>query len=143
MLSDTLIRGDAKKWYMTFTDRFLGPYDLSGCTVFWTLKPSISNDLTDADGLIKHYIVISSTGAVTSSSGMTLGGVSQLTQLTVSTATAGTITHKISQEVSTLLAPGTNLYDVQLIDVNGDPTTFLVAEPFTTVADVTRRITTP
>ncbi len=143
MVGDTIIRGDAKRWYMTFTDGVLGPLDLSGCTIFWTLKQVVSNDLTDADALIKHYIVISSAGAVTSSLGFTLGGVSQLTQLTVSTAQAGTVTHKIPASASTGLAPGGALFDVQIIDVNGDPTTFFVAEPFTIIADITRRITTP
>lgn len=142
-INDVIVRGDAKRWYMTFTDGALGPLDLSGCTIYWTLKAAVSNDLTDADALIKHYIVISSAGAVTSALGFTLGGVSQLTQLSVSTAAAGTVTHKIPASASTLLAPGAALFDVQVIDVNGDPTTFFVAEPFTTIADVTRRITTP
>jgi len=145
MSDNVVIRGDTKRWYLSITDGAGAPLNLTGCTVWFTAKPSVDADVTDALAVIKHYIVVSGAGAVTASDGFVLGGINYnlVPPATVTGAASGVLTQTLTAAQSTALALGSYVYDVQIKDAAGDVSTPINGLTLTIVADVTRRIVTP
>lgn len=146
---DTIIRGDTWFQYLCFVDAQGEPFDLTGCTVWFTAKavldPDADDDLTDALAILSHFIVISFAGVVTSSAGMVLGGMdlNQDPPVAVSTAAAGVITHRIVPAETTALDVQSMIFDIQVEDAGGDVWTPINGLTLSVTADVTRRMTTP
>ena len=103
-----LIRGDSRNINFTLTGT-----DLTGTTVFFTVKPALDADATDAAAVIKVQV----TDHIDPTAGKTVIPLS------------GT---------NTTVTPGDYFYDIQI--KNGDVITSIPARKLTVTADVTRRI---
>lgn len=111
------IRGDSRQINITCTQSDgVTPFDLTGCTVYFTVNASADNTADDDTSAV--------IALKTSSFSDAASGVATLT-----------ITNAISQDI----APGTYYYDVQLKDSTGNVTS-LAQNKFTVIADVTRSI---
>ena len=109
-------RGDDKSISLTFTDKATGlAEDITGWTVYFTVKEAYDNDPTDSAALI--------TKDVTSHTAPTSG----------QTAIALT-------DTNTNISPGSYFYDIQAKDASGNIMT-VVSGIFEVLADVTRRTT--
>lgn len=137
-MPDQAVRGDTKKWSIAFQDAQGAALDLSGCTVWFTAKTVISNDLTDADAIIQHTITIDGTGAVVSADGFEIGGIHPVTQAVATTAAEGVLTQILSPADSTLISAGTYIYDIQIETASGEVYTPILGQTITFVEDVTR-----
>lgn len=137
-MPDQAIRGDTKKWSIAFEDAQGNPLDLSGCTVWFTAKQMISNDLSDADAIIQHMISVDETGGAVTADGFEIGGVHPVTQAVATTAAEGVLTQVLSPADSTLIAAGTYVYDVQIETASGEVYTPILGQSITFVEDVTR-----
>lgn len=136
----TIIRGDSygirrPLWVITLVDEALDPFDLSGCTVRTTYKPtatSPADDPDDTDAPIKHTIVIAVNGTVTSSDGLILVG----------DATGGTLQERLTATESRVLPVNVELLsDVELTDQNGEVFTFPMTDTLKAVDGLTNRTT--
>ena len=104
-----LIRGDSKSLNLTFAG-----IDLTGSTVFSTVKPALSADADDATAVIAI-------------------------ETTVHTdPTAGQTTIALTGS-DTTVTPGVYYYDFQIKSASGDITS-IPARRLTVTADVTRRV---
>lgn len=104
-----VFRGDDKTWPLTFTDANGDPFDLTGYTIFFTVKEKKAD--VDADAVITKDIT-SHTDAS--------GGISSLA-----------LTHD-----DTDIAVGYYIYDFQLVSGSGavttiEPDTFIVEQDIT------------
>lgn len=124
-------RGDRVSFGIT------GLGSLSGRTgekLFFTVKTSKTNDLTDANAILQ----ITETSSCVLVNGAAPGAASDAT-LTVDDATSGDITIILKSAVTNELTVGSRMfYDVQMIRSDGEPVT-LAEGRFEVVADVTRR----
>ena len=140
-MPDQAVRGDTKKWSIAFEDAAGAPLDLSGCTVWFTAKPSISNVIDDADATIQHKIVIDGAGEITESDGFVIGGIHPVSEEVKTLATEGVLTQILSPADSTLISAGSYIYDVQIKIANGEVYTPILGQMITFVEDVTRSAT--
>lgn len=115
-----LIRGDSSSIAFEFTEGGVAS-DLTGATVFFTAKPTLDADATDAAAVIKVEV----TDHVDSD-----GNPS---------ATQGKTTIPLSAS-DTSVTPGTYFYDIQVKRVNGEIIS-IPARKLTVSADVGRRTT--
>lgn len=139
----TFVRGDTVVRYYKFLTAAGSVMDLAGCTIWVTAKPGFDADATDTSATFKHSLVIDGAGAVTSSSGMALGGIDPETPFgTATLASEGIVTHTISPAESSTIGLNRQVYDVQVKDASGNIRT-LVQGSIITTADVTRRTTVP
>lgn len=141
MALNQVTRGDTKKWSIAVVDDNGNPFDLSGCTVWFTAKSAISNQLDDSDAVISHKLVVDGSGNPTLSNGFTIGGIHPVTGSPASGAASGVLTHTLSAADSTLLAPGSYIYDLQVKTADGEVYTPILGQTLTVVEDVTRSIT--
>lgn len=139
MASIPIIIGDSydiarRLWEFTFVDINGNPYDLAGCKIKTTYKATIlpfDTDPNDDMAIVKHYIIINSSGVVTSSSGLKLS----------TTASAGKIKESLSK-TETILLPTQDVYgDIRLTDANGENFTFPFLDTIKGVQSVTNRTT--
>lgn len=109
-------RGDSRDIRVTVTDSETGdPLDLTGSTVFFTLKAEIDNDLADSSALIKKDVV------------------------SHTDPTAGKTTIRLLPSETGALTPGEKYpYDIQVKLSGGDVMT-IVSGKIRITADVTRR----
>lgn len=92
------------------------PFDLTGCTVFFTVNANANNTAdTDTSAIIA------------------------LKNSAITNPTLGVATIQISNINTQDIAPGTYYYDIQLRDNNGNITS-LAQNQFIVIADVTRSI---
>lgn len=138
MSDNEAIRGDTKKWSIAIVDQFGDPFDLTDCTVWFTAKTAVSNDLTDTDAIIQHKIVIDNAGAVTSADGFELGGIHPTTGQVVAGAANGVLTQVLADSESTTLTPGSYVYDLQILTADGETYTPINGLRLTILEDVTR-----
>jgi len=110
----TLIRGDSSSIRFEFQENGVAS-DLTGCTVFFTAKPALTNDTGDTTAVI--------TVEVTSHTDPTNG----ITTIPLSST-------------DTDVAPADYYYDIQVKKVDGSIVS-IPAQLLTVQADVTRRIT--
>lgn len=112
----TIYRGDSKTWNLTFTDAAGTAIDITGYTIFFTVKKknSYTNDTVDTDAIVQKNITVHTNPT---------GGISQLTLQPSDTNT---------------IVPAIYVYDMQLKDSGGTILTFIKGL-FTITADVTRR----
>lgn len=115
MSNISMFRGDSKTFNFKFTDSDGSALDITGHTIFFTVKPNIDDDSTDSSAVIKKDITSHYNAEA---------GESQLT---------------ISSDDSNVDAKN-YVYDIQLKDAsgnihtpNGFPARFIIKE------DVTRR----
>jgi len=106
-----IIRGDTTQYTITFKDSVGAPIDISGWTIFLTVKGSIFD--SDDKAVIKKDITITDGS----------GGQAVITLLPTDTAT---------------LPPLTYLYDIQVKTNTGEVYTVLLGD-FTIIGDVTVR----
>lgn len=137
----TIRRGDSTSFPVEIRTSAGAVYDLTSSTIWFTVKPAIDNDATDALAPVKNYAVLNGSGAVTSSSGIALGGTRPSDGFTATTAAHGTLTVTISSAQSTLLPVGDCPYDVQVL--SGSTVQTVATGTISVTADVTRRTTTP
>lgn len=108
-------RGDDISIKLTYQDANGTALDLTGSTVFFTVKYEIDNDVTDANAIIKETV-------------------------TVHTDPTNGITHiPISKSDTDNAAIGVYIGDVQIVDVSNDVSSSQTF-PVEITADVTRRI---
>lgn len=111
------------------------PFDLTGCVVRTTFKPTIlaqDDDPTDATAPIKHTLRVNGAGVVTESAGLALA----------TTAAAGTIQERITAAETRALPLNVPLFsDVELTDANGEVFTWLFEDTLTVKSGVTNRNT--
>jgi len=110
----TLVRGDDKLYRLTFKDSNNTALDITGYTLFMTIKPSATDDLSDTSAVVAKTVT------------------SHLDP------TAGVSTINLSNTDTNELL-GTYLYDIQLKDTDAKITTLLKGS-YTVSADITRRI---
>jgi len=134
-------RGDSTSFAVELRGSDGSIASLVNATLWFTVKQAYDNDLTDASAAVKNYIVINGAGAVTSSSGITLGGKRPSDGVTVTGASDGVVTVSISSAQSTLLQPGDCPWDVQVLKSGVIQTA--ASGTIAVTADVTRRTTTP
>mgnify|MGYP007071576780 CR=1 FL=1 len=111
-----MYRGDSKTFDLTFTSSNGTTLNITGYTIFFTVKNKNSyyNEFNDSSALVSVN--------VTSHTNATSG----LSQVNISPSDTSTI------------APGTYIYDMQLKDATGKVLTFIGGN-FVLVPDVTRR----
>ena len=120
MATIPLRRGDTYPETWNITAAGGGAYNLTGCTLFFTMK--LNEAQADADAAIQH-----SSGA--------LGGI------TITSAVGGTATHTITAaEAATLTVGATYKWDVQLVAADGTVKTLEDGDA-TVAADYTRGTT--
>jgi hypothetical protein len=134
-----IIRGDTKKWALAFVDDIGDPLDLSGCTVWFTAKVTISNDMLDEDAIIQHKIEINGSGGVVETDGFLIGGKHPVTGVPATTAAEGVLTQVLSAAESTLLASGEYIYDIQIRTPLGEVYTPVLGQTVSVVEDITRQ----
>ena len=132
-MAEPVIRGDSSIWAIPIVNAdTLEPHDLSGCTVWVTVKASI--ETPDEDAIYQHSMTVDIDGTVTHSDGMTLGEGG---------AASGIAIQELTPEESVLLTPGDCVYDVQVMTANGRIFTPILNEEEVIVGDITRAITRP
>jgi len=112
-----IYRGDNKTWVLTFKDSVGAAIDITGYTIFFTVKnkQTYIDSITDTtDGLIQKTVTSHTTPA---------SGISALSLVPADTSS---------------LAPTNYIYDMQLKDGAGKILTFIEGN-FEIIADVTRR----
>ena len=127
----TIHRGDHTSFQLTGLGSLTGR---TGEKLFFTVKSTKDDDLTDADAIIQ---VSETTGAIR------VNGAAHATasdaSIVVDDATDGDITITIKAAITKLLSPSTRLYyDIQKLDASGFPST-LTQGNLKVNADVTRR----
>lgn len=144
------IRGDTPEWSDKFFDRTGAPLDLSGVTIWLTVKSAVDNSADDSTALLRLHLAVGPDGTTTSSHGMRLGGIDPDPESVtygqeVSGAASGVVTYLLPQEDSTALLTGTFTYDIQVETAQDPPRyrTIVRDAPFVVSGDITRRITTP
>ena len=110
----TIIRGDDKTFNITITDKNGDPFNLTGYTVFFTVKRSF-RESTDEDALISKNIT------------------------SFSSPTSGTFPMSLTHTDTDIIG-GEYWYDMQLKSAGGTITSIRRAK-FTIIDDVTRRTT--
>jgi len=115
MANIRLIRGDSKTYDITIKDGDGVAIDITGYTIFFTVKTSIDNNLTDTTAVIKKTI----TSHINPTEGKT--------QISLT-------------EDDTNIEPCVYYYDIQLKSIGGDiKTPSEYPARFTILGDVTRR----
>lgn len=111
----TVIRGDTKTYNLTFKDSDGDPIDITGYTVFFTVKSKPDNQLDDASALISKTIENHTDPT---------NGVTQIA---------------LSPD-DTNISSGNYLYDIQIKDAAGGiHTPSMYPDNFVIKADITRR----
>jgi len=124
----TVMRGDY--WSISLT----GLGSLAGRTkLYFTVKKSRTD--TDAESIIQ----IEETAGLLYLNGAVAGTASN-GSLTVTNETTGAVTIVLKAAETDDIEPSELLYDVQISDASGNPTTISDGGTFTVTADVTRRI---
>ena len=128
-----VVRGDTSLWRIPIVNaETMEPHDLTGCTVWVTVKAN--EDDPDNEAIYQHYMNIDGSGTVAESKGMTLD---------VGGAEAGIAVQELTQAESALLTPGNYVYDVQVMTGDGRIFTPINGETETIVGDITLAITRP
>lgn len=127
MANLTIKRGDTWTRTATLYNPTGSAYDLTGCTVWWTLKDQSDNRSDDTEAVAKLYWIS--------------GGASS--GITVAAPTSGAISVALTAVQTAALEAGKSYkFDVQVKKANGDIET--AGEGFAMVeGDVTIRTTTP
>lgn len=115
------IRGDSRTLVLTFTNADGTAFDLTGCSVFFTVKPKTDPSIT-AEVAITDDSTALITSSVTSIPNPTLG----IADITLT-------------PTQTTIAPGDYYYDIQLVD-SGGAVTSSIFDTITFLPDITRRI---
>lgn len=136
-----LVRGDTTSFPVEVRQTDGSLLDLAGTTLWFTVKPEVDADATDAAAVVKCYAVIDGTGAITSSAGISLGGKRPSDGVAAVTAADGTVTVTISATQSSGLPVGECPWDVQL--KQGAIVQTIAGGVLAVLPDVTRRVTTP
>lgn len=145
----TIVRGDAYAirrplFSYVLTQPNLTPFPLNGCTVrttYKTVATAPTADPADASAAIRHFMVIDPQGVVTASSGLVLGEMVG-NAFVARPASDGKFIHRLTAAESRLLPVGTPLLgDVEVIDANGEPTTFLFEDGLLVREGYTNRTT--
>lgn len=131
MADYTIYRGDRKVWTRTFKTNSGAAQDLTGCSVWTTVKKSVLD--ADADAVVKHYWTQSAESGLSRTDPDT-GAVSPLA--------AGILYDTLSPTESAALSLRVYVYDVQIKDSNDVPTTVEKGRLVIT-GDATIRTTTP
>ena len=132
-MSDPIVRGDTALFTIPIVNaETLEPHDLSGCTVWVTVKAH--PDDPDNEAIYQHSMTVDGSGNVTHSEGMTLGDGG---------AEAGIAVQELTPAESALLTPGNFTYDVQVMTADGRIYTPILNEKEEIVGDITRAITRP
>lgn len=111
-----IIRGDDVTLTFTFTDQNNAAVDLTGSTVFFTVKLVVDDDVTDALAVISEEQTVHTNAT---------GGITQIT---------------LTDTVTTLISPATYKWDVQVKDSGGLISSARSGE-FRVFGDITRRTT--
>jgi hypothetical protein len=128
MTTLSLYRGDAfKRSFSVKQADKTTPYNLTGCTLWFTVKAPRDRSGDDSNALIK----------CSWKDGGTSNGI------TVTTLSTGVAAVYAGTALTSLLqAERAYPYDVQLVDINGDPWTLDIGT-LSITDDVTIRVTTP
>lgn len=112
----TIYRGDSKTWNITFTDSAGAAINITGYTVFFTVKKknSYTDDTVDTAAIVQKNITVHTAPATGQ------------TQVALQPSDTSSVT------------PAVYVYDMQLKDTSGTILTFITGN-FTISADVTRR----
>jgi len=109
------------------------PFDLAGCTIRTTYKPSpiqFSDDPEDVQAPIRHELKVDTAGVATVQSGLYMVGP----------ATDGVIQERLTSQESLGLPLETVLYsDIELEDANGEIFTWITTETLKAVDAYTNR----
>jgi hypothetical protein len=130
MANLTFRHGDVAKYTITLVRSDASPLDLTGTTVWLTIKPTYGGSTDDSDAILKFYWVD--------------GGASY--GLTVSIPTSGVVNLKILHADTVPLPIGVQwVYDIQVLVPEDDGDNLYTWDEGTVqlIADVTQRITTP
>lgn len=131
-MADIILRGDTALWRIEIVNaETMEPHDLSGCTVWGTVKDN--TDTPDQDALFMHSITIEANGSVSHADGMTLVGP----------AADGVVEQELTPAVSSQLEVGDYIADVQVMTADGRIFTPIANEAVQVVPDLTRAITRP
>ena len=131
-MADPVIRGDTAIWRIPIVNaETTDPHDLTGCTVWVTVKEN--QDDPDNEAIYQHYMNVDSSGDVAESQGMTLE----------TDAAAGIAVQELTPEESVLLEEGSFTYDVQVMTADGRIHTPINGETETIIGDITRAIERP
>ena len=132
-MAEPTIIGDTSIWSIPIVNaETLEPHDLSGCTVWVTVKANPTD--TDNEAIYQHYMTVSIAGVVAESAGMTLGDGG---------AAAGIAMQELTPAESALLAEGSYVYDVQVMTADNRIFTPILNETEEIVGDITHAITRP
>lgn len=123
MATESLRRGDTATWDLPVVDDHGAPFDLTGCTLWFTVK---AGSVADADAVVSCSWVD--------------GGASS--GIAVDNPLTGIAVYGITAAQSAALALRIYSYDVQLKDTIGAITTLVIGS-LAVSADVTLRTTTP
>lgn len=116
MTNLSMFRGDSKTWDLTFTDSNSSSINITGYTIYFTIKNKNTyyNASDDADALVSVNVT------------------------SHTDATSGLSAVALTPSNTSTIAPGTYVYDMQLKDAAGNIMTFINGEILIN-ADVTRR----
>lgn len=114
-----VIRGDTRRYEITVTDDAGLPVDLSGASVYFTVRKKYSSGANDTDAVFQKEVG---------------GGI------TITDGSAGVVALVIDPADTRALPASLFLYDLQVITGAGDTITAALGE-FAVKADVTRRAT--
>lgn len=132
-MKDVTVRGDSSLWRIPILNaETLEPHNLSGCTVWVTVKAN--PDDSDSEAIYQHSMTVDAGGNVTHSSGMVLGDGG---------AAAGIAMQELTPAESVLLAEGSYVYDVQVMTADDRIFTPILNETEEIVGDITHAITRP
>ena len=131
-MAQPVIRGDTSIWRIPIVNtETLEPHNLSGCTVWVTVKSKPEDP--DSEAIYQHTMTVGMDGSITHSDGMYLE----------SDAASGVAVQELTPEESAVLTPGKYTYDVQVMTGDGRIFTPINGETEEIVGDITRAIERP